>query len=65
MNIYQVTYNGCYAGGVAFVQAEDESDAITRVMLDSRTENFNNIEVTKIDFQGKHGAVFYNDSGDY
>lgn len=65
MNIYQVTYNGSYLGGVAFVQAEDESDAISRVMLDTRTVNFNNIEVTKMDFQGKHGAVFYNNTGDY
>ena len=65
MNIYQVTYSGSYLGGVAFVQAKDQADAISRVMLDSRTENFNNIEVTKIDFEGEHGAVFYNDTGDY
>lgn len=65
MNIYKVTYNGSYLGGTAFVQAKDESEAIERVMCDGRTVNFNNIRVEKVDFQGKYGKVFYNDSGDY
>jgi len=65
MYIYKVTYNSSYLGGTAFVQAENESEAIELVMLDGRTVNFNNIVVEKVDFQGKYGKVFYNDNGDY
>lgn len=65
MNIYKVTYKGSYLGGTAFVKADDEQDAITRVMLDPRTVDFNNIKVELVDFQGKYGKVFYNNNGDY
>lgn len=65
MDIYKVTYNGSYLGGTAFVQADNESEAIERVMLDDRTVNFNNIVVERVDFQGKYGKVFYNNNGDY
>lgn len=65
MNIYKVTYKGAYLGGTAFVQAQDEKDAMVRVLYDERTVDFNNVEVELVDFEGRYGKVFYNDNGDY
>lgn len=65
MNIYKVTYEGSYLGGTAFVQAQDEKDAMVRVMYDERTVDFNNVKVELVDFEGRYGKVFYNNSGDY
>ena len=65
MNIYKVTYEGLYLGGTAFVQAQDEKDAMLRVMYDERTVDFNNVKVELVDFEGRYGKVFYNNNGDY
>lgn len=65
MNIYEVTYKGYYGGGTAFVQAENEKDAMIRVMYDDRTVNFNDVKVRLVDFEGRYGKVFYNENGDY
>lgn len=65
MNIYKVTYEGLYLGGTAFVQAQDEKDAMVRVMYDERTVAFNNVKVELVDFEGRYGKVFYNNNGDY
>lgn len=65
MNIYKITYKGLWLGGIAFVQAQDEKDALTRVMHDPRTVDFNKVSVELVDFEGQYGKVFYNDNGDY
>lgn len=66
MKIFKVEYNGSYLGGLAFVVAEDEQDAILRVMYDPKTKNFNDIKVTQLNYSDGHpGPVFHNDIGDY
>ncbi|CCI88475.1 hypothetical protein BN79_047 [Yersinia phage phiR2-01] len=61
MNIFKVTYNGLWMGGVAIVVAETPEQAIELVKNHKDTIEFNRVDVELLEPTG----VLYNDNGDY
>ncbi len=59
--LYKVTYDGLWLGGVALVYATSSDEAIAQVAGDSKTIMFKNPKAELLPETG----VVYNDNGDY
>lgn len=62
MKLFKVTYDGYSYGcdAVAFVFANDETDAIREVIDHEDTKHFNNVECEEVI---KYGVIYNNNGG--